>query len=106
MPLHEHGRLRALAVQQQAIAVDENEKVSQPLALWGQERRPYGTARLALLHVVGDKALQEGNPVRAADRDHPARRKQGYVRCHARQVGSRARSGKACRDRLMTPPPP
>ena len=61
--LQQQWHLGALAVQQQAVAVRQDEEIGQPLALWRQQCRPDRAARHRQGHVVRHKALEERDPI-------------------------------------------
>ena len=66
--LDQHGDLFGLTVQQQRVAVGEDEEIRQPLALRGQQRGPDGVAGPDGFDVVGNEALEERDAVIALDR--------------------------------------
>ena len=68
-PLDQHGDLFGLAIQQQRVAMGEDEEIGQPFALRqsaGPPRRAWPGADT--FDVVGDEALKEGDTVIALDR--------------------------------------
>ena len=66
------GACAGFDVEQEAVAVGEDEEVGEPLALRRQQRGPDGAAGGGLGDVVGDEALEEGDPVLAGHLEHGA----------------------------------
>ena len=67
---------RRLAVEQQRLALRDDEKIVQVVALRRQQRGIERALRAGLGHVVGDQSLQEGDAIRARDLEHAARVEQ------------------------------
>ena len=93
--LHQERHLGALAIQQQSVAVREDEKVGQPLALRRQQCGPDRASGSHFGHVVRHQALQEVYPIFPTDLDH-APFGQRCQTCHAARVGFDAAARKKC----------
>ena len=91
--LQQQRHLGTLAIQQQAVAVGQDEEIGQPLALRRQQGRPDRVPRHRLGDVVRHKPLQEGHAILPADLDH-APFGQRCQSCHEARVGFGAAARK------------
>ncbi len=76
-----HQAITAFAIDQNPVAILDQEKVMTKFPLRRQQGRPQGASGLQLGHIVGYQPLQKRNPVGPGQRDDAPARQFGKI-CH------------------------